>query len=378
MKRILSLLLLSVLLLGCFSACGEGEISSSDSSSESDTAQSDTSSSQTASSDTDSSNTSTSTQKEEEKKELNRIPGPETNLVFATDQARRRVVVYDLDACTGDDLDKCIVWNHSPDETGVNLAGLKYREDTAFGDVIVIIGGQFASIVSYPGGNVLWKTNYAGNNGHCIEILPGGNVVTAASTGNTLTLFNTSARVSSKNAQVTRKVYELEDAHGVLWDPEYKVLWALGIKELAAYNVVGEGAEMELVRNEELSAKLPTQYGHALSADFTDKDYLWLSTGSMVYRFCKKDGTFSARYDNSVILNHSNVKGFGNNPLGNFAYTYPNGGPKRSWAKLSIAEWCTDTITYVYRNESGQTKLRNCVSKTAAFYKVVPFYGQYQ
>jgi len=248
----------------------------------------------------------------------------------------------------------------------------------AFGDVIVIIGGQFAALVTYPEGKQLWKTNSAGNNGHCIEILPDGNIVTAASTGNTVRLFNTSKLVSDPKATVTMKEYELKDAHGVLWDPQYNVLWGLGLSQLVAFRVENPGPDASLVLEQGKGCSLPSQAGHALAADFLDKNFLWLSTGSAVYHFDKTTNRCTTKYDYSAALNSSNVKGFGNFPNGYFCYTNPNGGYGRKWASLDIAEWCTDRIYYFSPNEKGEWKKTACISNSGAFYKVVPFYGKYQ
>lgn len=369
MKRILTLFLAVLLALTLFCACG------GDGQTVPDVSSSSSSSSEAPGTDTDS-GTQTSSEDTSDR-DLVKEPSAVSNLAFTCDQRNGKVMVYDLSACTGKNLDRCSVWSYSVGSLG-NVGGLKYREDTVFGDVIILISGQNAAMVSYPGKKMLWKTETAGNNGHCIEILPSGDIVTAASTGNTLRLFNTSQLVQDPKAKVTYKEYPLTDAHGVLWDPEYQVLWALGLNELAAYTVTGEGKDVALVKDETRGTSLPSASGHALAADFTDKNYLWLSTGSAVYRFDKTKNRCSTSYDYSVALTRKNVKGFGNFPNGNFCYTYPSGGKGRIWANAFYAEWCTDTIYYFVQLEDGSRKLRACSSDLGAFYKVVPFYGAYQ
>lgn len=309
------------------------------------------------------------------------LPTETSNLVLAGDQARKRVIVYDADCYDGKNLEKCVVWSHTPDGAGI-IAGLRYRSDTVFGNVILICGGgRFASIVTYNDAKTLWKTKNAGSNPHSVEILPDGNVVVGSSTDGKITLFHTSVLVEKPNtasADITYQTYKLDGAHGVLWDPEYQVLWALGNTELIAFRVQGSGENAVLVPEPSMKAKLPTNYGHALAADLTDVHALYLSSGYNVYRYDKKTKLFSDSYEGAVFMNRPNIKGFGNNPNGHFFYTYPNGGPGRKWASLNIAEWCTDTICYAYREENGTLKWKAMVSPSAAFYKVVPFYGEYQ
>lgn len=364
-------------MLFSFAACGGGAEPS-------DTATASVSDSDgDASGATKPSDTQTDPKPEEEvrKPTPGQLPTETSNLVLAGDQARKRVIVYDADCYDGKNLEKCVVWSHIPDGAG-NIAGLRYRSDTVFGNVILICAsGRFASIVTYNDAKTLWKTKNAGSNPHSVEILPDGNAVVASSTDGKITLFHTSVLVEKPNtvsADITSETYTLEGAHGVLWDPEYQVLWALGNTELIAFRVQGIGENAVLVPEPSMKANLPSNYGHALAADLTDVHALYLSSGYAVYRYDKKTKTFSTSYEGNIFMNCKNVKGFGNNPNGHFFYTYPNGGPGRKWASLNIAEWCTDTICYAYREENGTLKWKAMVSPSAAFYKVVPFYGEYQ
>jgi hypothetical protein len=244
-----------------------------------------------------------------------------------------------------------------------------------FGDVVVMCAsGGYASIVTYPKKKVIWSVSSSGNNPHSIELLPGGNVVVASSTGATVRLYHTSALVENPNASVAQGIdYPLVGAHGVLWDPKYDCLWALGDGYLDCYTLSGEGTSMVLVKDEARSKRLPSGNGHDLSADFTDSDYLWISEGSQVVRYNKAKEEFEKNYDNKVLLNRSAVKGIGNNRNGHFVYCYPSSNPV-----TSMAEWCTDTIYYLYYNEEGQARWKACRSTRSAYYKVVTFYGEYQ
>lgn len=164
-----------------------------------------------------------------------------------------------------------------------------------------------------------------------------------------------------------------------MWDPEYNVFWAIGKDELVSYTVSGSGESAELILDTSRGGELPTLYGHDLSADFTNVNGLWLTSGSNVYYFNKGNNSFTLDYENRIYLNRSNVKGFSNNSNGNYFYCFPNGGPDRAWANDNISAWCTDTIYYVYYDKEHEAvKGKICVSETAAFYKAISFYGEYQ
>ena len=73
--------------------------------------------------------------------------------------------------------------------------------------------------------------------------------------------------------------------------------------------------------------------GHDLSADFMDSQYLWVAGGKHVYHFDKKTGEMSDVYEHSDILDRPMIKGFGNNPEGNYFFCLPNGGRGTEWEK---------------------------------------------
>ncbi len=380
MKKFLSLLLGAVLTLGLFSACTPAETPNTDTQS---AEVSSTAPSTDKTTDTENKNTSSDKKEPVVTVEKNKMPTEETNMFLVCEQVKSQVIVYDIESYNGENLDDNVVWNFRPVGKGSitkGIAGAKYRSDTVFGDVVIMCaGGGYASIVTYPEKKELWYVENCGNNAHSVELLPDGNMLVASSTGATVRLYHTSALVKDPNAKVDKGVdYELPGAHGLLWDPKYDCLWAIGDYELACYKVEGTGTSAQLVKDNTRTKKLPDNWGHDLSADFTDEDYLWLTTGANVYHFNKTNGEFEKSYPNHTFLSNASTKGFGNNRNGNFFYCMPNGGPNRTWNRLNIAEWCTDTINYAYTNEAGKTVWKSCVSERNAFYKVVTFYGKYQ
>ncbi len=316
--------------------------------------------------------------------EKNKMPTEMTNMFLVCEQTRDQVVVYDMESYNGENLEDNVVWSFRPTgnegKTANSMSGAKFRTGTVFGDVVLMCAsGGYASMVTYPEKKVIWQVAKSGTNPHSIEILPDGNLVVASSTGATVRLYHTAELLQDPDAAVSTGVdYELKGAHGVLWDPKYQCLWAVGDDELVAYTLSGTGKSLQLVLDETRGRKLPAGGGHDLSADFSDPDHLWVTVNSKVLHFNKAQNAFEKDFENSVFLSRPAVKGFGNNLNGHFFYCYPNGGPGRAWNKKSIAEWCTDTISYAYYNESGQMRWTACVSKKYAYYKVVSFYGEYQ
>ena len=299
-----------------------------------------------------------------------------SNMLMALDQLGERLVIYDLDTYedgkTLDDLEAFDI------KVG-HAAGLKYREDTVLGNVLLVAGTR-TEIYSYPTGKRLWYTKTPGANPHSIEMLPSGNIVVASSSDGILRFFRTSALVDkNKDVAKTYSDYKLEDAHGVLWDPEYELLWALGAYELRAYKVKGEGSRERLEKVDMMSIKLPEgkYWGHDLSPDYTDTRYLYITVGSCVMRFDKEDQSLSEEFPNSDILNRSNVKGFSNNPSGNFFATGETGGEGCEWKDWEKASWCTNTI-YYYRANGETLETIKLMTEKSAFYKARAFCGLYQ
>lgn len=366
MKKILSLIFALAFTLG-LAACGGNESSTDSTPTGIDSTE------ETTASVTD---TDTSKNTESEKEEWKPLEVME-NKVLVSDYETNRIIVYDLDLVGDDgDLNGAEVWVLN----NAYSASVKYREDTVFGDVILHTADYNASIVDYETKKTIWASKGdAGWGVHSIEILPSGNIVTAGATDGIVRLFN-SANAVNKGDPVKYVDYPgLASAHGVLWDPEYDCLWALGSHELVAYKVIdnGDGTE-SLQKINGMGAKLPAAGlgGHDLAADLLDSQYLWI-TSSKVLRFDKEAGTFSESYENASKLNKNGVKGFGNNLNRNYIYTQAKYDDK-NWTAQGNEGWTTDTITFGYWKTQNFLYLKKCVCEGAQFYKARVFYGKYQ
>lgn len=370
MKKFLCLLLCLTVMFSLF-ACGETSNST-------DSATTETSGGTSSVTDPEGGSTTTSTSTNSTSAPAVTLPDDTVaNKVIAIDQIAERLVIYDFDDYEkGDTLEDLEEWSL---KIG-HAAGVKYRENTVYGNVI-IVGGSKSAIYEYPSGKVIWSTTNPGNNTHSVEILPSGNIVLANSTGSNLRFFMASDVLNNGTGQKYID-YPLKGAHGVLWDPEYEVVWALGDAELVAYRVVGTGTDQRLAKVDGMGCKLQgvSGSGHDLTADMTDTRYLYFTAGG-VYRFDKEENEMKTSYSYSSSFQLGEVKGFGNNQNGKFFSTGVLGGDGKFFEGHWKEAWLTDTIIFYYRvANKGIVKMQKLavVSECSAFYKVRPFIGQYQ
>lgn len=136
-------------------------------------------------------------------------------------------------------------------------------------------------------------------NAHSVELLPGERIAVACSVrnegGNRLALFN--VKTPEKEIFST----ELFSGHGVVWDASRGILWALGGKELRAYQLENwETATPSLKL--EASYPLPGYGGHELSA-VGKTPMLIVSVESGVWLFDRDTRTFRP-HDQLKDLHH--------------------------------------------------------------------------
>ena len=282
------------------------------------------------------------------------------SLVALTNQSKWYVEVYDIS--TGVLDESSLVWSYKMPHS--NIAGVKLRHSEKHGDVMLAVSGsRYGCMVSYPEGKVVWSTEAAASNPHSIELLPGGVVAIASSDGNEVRFFKTDEKTSrSPDAKMS-----LADAHGVLWDAEREVLWAVGRNVLTAYKVKINGDGTLTVSEESsLRAEIPTGSAHDLAPVYGDKNQLWITTGAHVYRYNKAERTFSISYDGNEIVDRSTVKGIGNFENGDIVYIFPD-GQYQSWTSKSA---------YILKKDADSYE--RITSEDGDFYKIRVWEAKYQ
>lgn len=281
-------------------------------------------------------------------------------LIGVTNQSASTIEVYDVNAGVLDS--SSLVWSLKiPFD---NIAGVKLRQHDEYGDVVLVVSsGKYASMITYPAGKTMWSTQFAASNPHSIELIPGDIIVVASSTGNALRFFDING-----NPFIYTNI-EYEDAHGVLWDPENQVLWALGRDMLRAFSVSKNlFGKIEVNEVEEYRSTVPTDYGHNLSPVYGDINKLWISSGSQVYQYDKTTKEFSSMFEGSDKITHSRVKAMGNFYDGSLLLTFPDG---------VYRSWTTATVSY-YPKSGDDFYSQDVASETGAFYKARVWYNSYQ
>ena len=159
-------------------------------------------------------------------------------------------------------------------------------------------------------------------NTHSIEMLPGGRIAAAASTGNApganrIVIFNLAGQELASDALIS--------GHGVVWDDRRNRLWALGLDELRAYTLVGDDRQTRLKL--EYKVSLPDPDGHDLSP-IPGTPRLFISTGRHCWHFDRDTRQFTPH---ESLANAAAVKSYCVHPTtGQIAYVQAEG--KEWWA----------------------------------------------
>lgn len=127
--------------------------------------------------------------------------------------------------------------------------------------ILITSSGGAVALVERPSGTVVFYG--AAVNAHSAEILPGNRVVVACSTGaggDRLLLFD----LAQSDKPLASD--DLPGAHGVEWDAERGLLWALGTHELRAYEVLADRATGAVVLSKRMTYTPPNSGGHDLRA----------------------------------------------------------------------------------------------------------------
>lgn len=312
-------------------------------------------------------------------------PDPIPNKLMAiTDQKNDEIIVVNLDA---DDItsSSAVVWRWSirtkGDVTHADLCrsrldDVRLRDSEAWGGPVVGLTSSsgMVALVKYPSGECLFSADMAGYGPHSIEILPNG-VIAVAGSGNGNEKKAVVRLYSATHKNDTNYVeLPLVSAHGILWDPEEEVLWALGNTVLNAYDVGGSRQKPTLTLLKK--AQVTFSGGHDLSPVYGNSDLLWITYGNGVGQYSKSQDRFLSSYEGKAAISLKAVKSIN---------TYADGVTVMSIADPNNATANHDTdkvrIFRYVRNASGVWQYRfNDVSFNGKrdFYKVRAFVADYQ
>jgi len=164
---------------------------------------------------------------------------------------------------------------------------------------------------------------------HSAEMLPGERIAVACS------VREGSNRISVFDARVPEKqlfTVELYSAHGVLWDGQRNLLWALGGRELNAYSLAGWNTDNPSLTMT-ASYPLPARGGHELYEPAPGSRMLGITAVRGTWYFDRDDRKFLPHPD---LTDLANVKSASvNSETRQMAYTLAD-----------VPEWWTSTIRF--------------------------------
>jgi len=188
--------------------------------------------------------------------------------VIATEQATRRLLI--LDPARDWNTPEAVLWEWNP-ATAPEIAPEDRHLFGAFSDSKPVLDSTHILTADSAGGVALIRRRdkavlfyaQAGKNPHSAELLPDGNIVVASSVSSNIVIFAVPP-IQDQTQNVTKRVYPLIRAHGVVWDAEGQLLWALGGDELVGYRYNFSKTSPELTRAEVIQLEGDAINGHDL------------------------------------------------------------------------------------------------------------------
>ncbi len=253
--------------------------------------------------------------------------------VLACEQARARVVILDPEIDWGDAGALLWEWKAAEDPV-IPEAHRKWfshpsdAKPAEGGRVLTVASGGGVAVLSIEKREVI-AYGRAGSNPHSVAELPGGYLLTASSTDDTLQLFPPAENGCLKGVQDLGLI----DAHGLVWDEERGGVWALGGKRMKFLEFDRKGGRLEETKRMDLpvterSRAYPRHGGHDLVWDADGRNLL-LSDMDDLWRFDPKDGTFA-----------SLVSG----PMTKVKSLAPDAGRRRFLLMQASENWWADTV----------------------------------
>ncbi|MET8473265.1 DUF6528 family protein [Streptomyces sp. NPDC006422] len=275
--------------------------------------------------------------------------------VLITEQASKRLLVLDPAKDVWDPaVDPAVVrWAFSPvgdaryrdvapDISWVYPSEAKVRRHGRHTFVLTTASFGFTAVVEWPTGRRYWAGALGPGddliNPHTAEILPDGNVAVACSTGARVRLY-----AAALGPHATRYAEaELKGAHGLHWDADREVLWAMGDDELVAYGVEGTRVRPALVRRFGVPLPVATPGksagGHDLFPVAGTPGRMWVTTSASVFQYDIAGGGFTQDFAGAAEIVRKSVKCVGDDPrTGRVITTVPEKGLGETWWTTTVS-----------------------------------------
>lgn len=210
---------------------------------------------------------------------------PEKSYVLA-EQSRRAIVIKDAEThrnvWSWDPYTACVPsaqqnWFVNPSEVKP-VFNRRYILMTASGGAVALIRVSDHKLMFYA---------HCGQNPHSAEILPDGNIVTAESkSGEINTFVVDTVKVLGAKANTVK----LGNAHNVVWDRKRECIYASatiqgGVTALFRFNYNGDRNDPKLTDQRRIYTFENESGGHDLFPVDGEKDKLWFTAASAVYKF---------------------------------------------------------------------------------------------
>lgn len=199
--------------------------------------------------------------------------------IVLAEQSQHRIAIADV-------AKQQIIWEWQPAESNVKAAHVKWFSSPS--DAKVVYDGKYILTCASGGGVALIRIAdkktvfyaYAGGNTHSIELLPDGNIVSASSTNNHLTLFKVDTLHFPED--VYQQQVPIAFGHNVVWDHKRQRLWSAAMHELIAFKYNFNCAQPGLVKDTVI--QLPGTEAHDLFPVYGE-DGMWLTNTTHVYQY---------------------------------------------------------------------------------------------
>lgn len=251
--------------------------------------------------------------------------------VMVTEQVSNKVFVFDKDKSFSN-ANAYKMW--SPGTGGwANLSDCRIRDTAQFGAIgLAAASGGRVGIWNITDereqelNDVLWSAT-PGGNPHALERIPDLGAFVAASSDGFLTVY-APTKISDPSTLAKVQTVSLAGAHGVVWDPNNKLLWASGNKIVQAYTVSGTYRDIRL----KASSKKVTLsgLGHDLQPDFSNKAKLLVSDSYGVYSIDK--GTLAK----TTLHTTTRIKAYVKMSTGEYFYVRGDNAGSRDWGSPTV------------------------------------------
>ncbi|HTN09265.1 DUF6528 family protein [Agriterribacter sp.] len=240
--------------------------------------------------------------------QTNWYPEKGKKYIILSEQSKSRVAIADI-AASG------IVWEWRPSvRPDIKPQHVGWFE--AMSDAKPVENGKYILACASGGGLALIRVAdkktifyaYAGGNTHSAEQLPDGNIVSASSTGNFMSIFVTAGKDDPE--QTVRKDFYLRDGHNLVWDKKKKRLYTVSRDQLKTYRYNADKNNPALIAVD--SVTMPDSGAHDLYRIYS-KDGLWLSTHSAIFKVdvqSKKAEKVSTRFGENIKSVSSGPEGY--------------------------------------------------------------------